>query len=213
MNEHTRTRIVLIRHAESVAWTERIVGGHNGCRGLTELGRRQAEALRDRIERSGELREASVLLSSVLPRAVETAEIIAAGVGDGSLRIDSRCDLCELHVGEGDGLGWDEFVERYGEPRDDHDAVLSPGSESVRSFTLRARSALRSLAEEHTGKTVVVATHGGVVFSSMDEFGGLDFASRAFELHPENTALTVWSRSDGRWRLERYNDAAHLAGL
>ena len=96
------TRLVLVRHGESRATVDRTLGGHESCRGLTERGRRQAQALADRLERTGELSDTSVLLTSVLPRAIETAEIVAPALG--SLEIERDCDFCEFHVGEADGL-------------------------------------------------------------------------------------------------------------
>ncbi|MGH3975697.1 MAG: histidine phosphatase family protein, partial [Pseudonocardiaceae bacterium] len=106
------TRLVLIRHGESRATVDQMMGGHEGCRGLTERGKRQAEALADRLTRTGELADASVLLASVLPRAVETAEIVAPILG--GLEVKQVCDFCELHVGAADGLlSWEEFRERY----------------------------------------------------------------------------------------------------
>ena len=79
--------------------------------GVTQLGRAQATALRDHLAVSGRVR-ADVLLSSVIPRAIETAEIIAPGLG---IEIFGReCDLCEVHTGEADGLEWAEWGGRYG---------------------------------------------------------------------------------------------------
>lgn len=73
-------------------------------------GAGQAEALADRLARTGELADASVLLASVLPRAVETAEIVAPALG--GLEVTQACDFCELHVGAADGLlSWEEFRE------------------------------------------------------------------------------------------------------
>ena len=37
------TRLVLVRHGESRAIVDEIVGGHEGCKGLTDEGRRQAQ--------------------------------------------------------------------------------------------------------------------------------------------------------------------------
>ncbi len=51
------TRIVLIRHGESDAQERQIVGGHEGCLGLSQRGRTEAVALRDRLVATGELRE------------------------------------------------------------------------------------------------------------------------------------------------------------
>jgi hypothetical protein len=103
------TRIVLVRHGESRAQELRIVGGHKGCQGLSDRGRRQVEALRDRWDAGPELDDDPVLYASVMPRAVETATILAPALG--APKIAQDCDLCEHHPGEGDGLPWDEFDE------------------------------------------------------------------------------------------------------
>lgn len=215
----TPTRIVLVRHGESNVTVEQIVGGHNSCTGLSPLGRRQAEALRDRLTRTGELGDASWLYASVLPRAVETAEIVRPAVGDGDLAVVQHCDLCEVHTGdEVDGLTWDELRERYGSPdgraRRDPYRAWAPGAESWAEFALRSGRMLRRLADEHEGETVVVACHGGVVETSFIAFGG-QALDRPFETFVTNTSLTEWSRraDRDRWTLVRYNDAAHLAGV
>ncbi len=202
------TRLVLIRHGEARAVHERVVAGERGCRGLTELGRQQAQRLRDRLARTGEL-VADVLMASTLPRAVETAEIIAPALGVPEIVRD--CDLCELHPGEADTLGWDEYRERYGVDMATHPfEPMSPGGESLAEFILRVGRALTRLATEHEGRSVVVACHGGVVMGSMISFLGLP-AQRpsGADLVVTNTSITEWER-DGRWRLVRYNDAAHL---
>ena len=71
------TRIVMVRHGESLAQARRIVGGHQGCEGLSTTGRLQVEALRDRWKARDELGGDVVLYASVMPRAIETAEILA----------------------------------------------------------------------------------------------------------------------------------------
>ena len=108
------TRIVMVRHGESLAQERRIVGGHKGCEGLSVRGRLQVEALRDRWKASDELGGDVVLYASLMPRAIETAEILAPVLG--LPEISQDCDFCEHHPGEGDGLPWDEFDERYPHP-------------------------------------------------------------------------------------------------
>ncbi len=204
------TRLVLVRHGEARAAVEQVVGGELGCTGLSPLGRAQAEALRDRLARTGEL-TADALLASTLPRAVETAEIIAPALGGPDVAQD--CDLCELHPGEADTLGWDEYRERYGVDMVKHPfEPMSPGGESLAEFNLRVGRALTRLAMEHEGRSVVVACHGGVVMGSMISFLGLPSQRPASaDLVVTNTSITEWER-EGRWRLVRFNDSAHLAG-
>jgi probable phosphoglycerate mutase len=206
------TRLVLIRHGEARAALDRVVGGDRGCTGLSDRGRVQAEALRDRLARTGEV-SADVLLASTLPRAVETADIIAPSLG--RLPVMQDCDLCELHPGECDALSWEEYDARYGvDMANDLYAPMSPGGESLAEFVLRVGRALHRLAKEHEGRNVVVACHGGVVIGSMINFFGLPVAPALRpDLFVENTSITEWQKRDGRWSLVRFNDVAHLEAL
>ncbi|MGH9149437.1 MAG: histidine phosphatase family protein [Acidimicrobiales bacterium] len=204
---------MLIRHGEAEAAVRRVVGGHTGCTGLSPAGVRQAEALRDRLARTGELAGTGVFLTSVLPRAVETAEIIGPAIGGHELVQD--CELCELHPGEGDGLSWEDFESRYGRNWDvAHFQPVSPGGESRAEFAVRVGRALARVADEHRGWEVVVVCHGGVIEGSLWALGHVPL-QRPFDLHIENTSITEWVQAGGgggRWRLVRFNDAAHLAG-
>jgi len=209
----TPTRLVLIRHGESLATVNQVVGGHEGCTGLSDRGRQQAEALRDRLTRTGELTGADVVVTSVLPRAVETAEIIAPALGGVVAKQD--CAVCEIHPGEGDALAWPEFTERYGaDAGRNRFKAMAPGAESWADFMGRVGRSLWRLVDEHAGETIVVVCHGGVIEGSFMAFGNLPL-HRSFGLDTENTSLTEWElRPDDQrfWWLNRYNDASHLQG-
>jgi len=212
------TRIVLVRHGESLAQQDRIVGGHTGCMGLSARGRAQVAALRDRLASSGELAGATALYSSVMARAAETADILAP-VLDG-LEVQRDCVFCESHPGEGDGLDVEEYERRWPFPAEwTVDTRRDPGSESFGEMSARVREALDALIERHRGETVVVACHGGVVVHSMLRWLDVDparHASRAW-LNPVNSSLTEWLIVPRRsWglpvELVRFNDHAHLVG-
>jgi 2,3-bisphosphoglycerate-dependent phosphoglycerate mutase len=215
-SDQAPTRVVLIRHGESQVAVDQVVGGHEGCTGLSDLGRRQATLLRERLARTGELADASALYASVLPRAIETAEIIAPALGD--LKIRTECALCEVHTGdEVDGMTWVELRERFGEfvyePGSEH-VPWGPGTETWAEFIHRASRQLWQLVRDHEGETVVVACHGGIVNASFTAFGNLPVARRGFWMLSENTAMTEWQHDPDLpqpWLLVRYNDAAHLA--
>lgn len=206
------TRLVLVRHGESVCTVEGVVGGVRGCRGLTATGVSQATRLRERLLRTGELRGASALYSSVLPRAVETAAIMAPGVGDGSLEPVQQCDLCELHPGDADGLSWAELSQRYGEPDWDVDPAtpLAPHAESWVQFVERAARALVDVARRHPGEQVVVACHGGVVEAAMLALLPAGAGRKRLKLHTANASISEWELGRFGWRPMRFNDAAHL---
>lgn len=210
------TRLFLIRHGESVAQVEGFVSGHDTCRGLSDLGRRQVTALRDRLQRTGEI-QADVVLTSILPRAIETAEIIAPAVGGGDAVQD--CDLCEIHPGDGEGLTWDEWKAKYFDPNYDPATASAPNGESWQGFNERVTRTVRRYTEEHAGKTIVAAVHGGIIEASVAAF--LELPLGHGRLGPlVNASITEWvhhepefGRRGERWQLVRYNDAAHLHDL
>lgn len=211
-DETELTRLVMVRHGEAIAAVEGRVGGHDGCTGLSDLGRQQAELLRDRFASTGF--QPDVVVTSVLARAVETTEILATGVGHDPVEVPQRCELCEMHPGEGDGLAWEVFRERYGSTDllANPERPLSPGGETIREFSGRVQGALRRLEDDHTGQTALVVCHGGVIMAAAVAFLGLQ--PRWFFHDLANTSITEWVRQgDGQWLLGRFNDAAHLESL
>jgi broad specificity phosphatase PhoE len=206
----TGTRLLLIRHGESYANANGLAGGPLGDGGLTPLGRRQAQALVERLTMSAELTEATALYTSALPRAIETEEMLRAALPVGLVPVVDAT-INEINVGEGDGLPWAEYVERYGAPNWDlePDAVTAPGGESLLGFYERCRSAIERLVAHHPHELVVVVTHGGFVEQAMKIYQGL---APNVRLRPriENCSMTeIEFRDEGR-RLLRYNDRAPL---
>ena len=212
--QSTETRLVLIRHGESEAQAQAFIGGHEGCKGLSDLGRRQVEALRNRLERTGEFAEAKALYSSVLPRAIETAEILKPALGD--LDATQDCDLCEGHPGDADGLTWDEWRERYAEDVVGKGPYVpwAPGGESWADLVVRAGRTLTRIAEDHRGETVVVACHGGIVEASLRAFFHVPLEPQ-WRGRIDNASITEWIVAEDahHWTLVRFNDAAHLHDL
>jgi broad specificity phosphatase PhoE len=204
-------RLVLVRHGEAACNVDGVVGGLTGCRGLTAVGVKEAEALRDRLVASRELAAVTAVYASVLPRALETAAIVAPGLG--GLAAVADCDLCELHPGEADGLSWVEFTERFGGPNwdVDPDTEIAPGGESWSGFVRRVQTILTATAVRHGGELVVIFCHGGVVEASLECLLPVAAERGRLKLRTAHTSLTEWEWGPDGWRLLRYNDAAHLA--
>ncbi|MEU0514848.1 histidine phosphatase family protein [Amycolatopsis sp. NPDC006125] len=142
----------LVRHGQS-AWNVagRVQGQSPRAGSLTAAGRAQAAAL----DVTG-----TVLVSSDLPRARETAEIIAARLG---LPVLVDAGLREQRLGALEG-------RRFAEVRPVIDGLwahplrLPPGGgESVADLHLRVRRTLGRLAARHAGEELVVVTHGGPI--------------------------------------------------
>jgi probable phosphoglycerate mutase len=177
------------------------------------LGKLQAARLRDRIAQTQEL-SIDVLMSSGYPRARETAEIIAPALSSLPINIDTN--FGEHDPGpECDGLTFDEFVRRHGSPDwgADPNAEFFPGGETIAQFHSRVSGALNNLLRKYSGKSVLVACHGGVVDAVL-RLTMQTPPTGAFEVHTKNCSITelVEVRA-GHFAIMRYNDHAHLHGL
>ncbi|MES2461180.1 MAG: histidine phosphatase family protein [Armatimonadota bacterium] len=218
ISEIAPTNLYLIRHGQAVVNVEPIIGGMRGDTGLTELGVQQATLLRERLLQSGEI-QPDVVIASTLPRARQTAEIIAPAFPGVPLHFDD--EVQELRSGdEGDGLTIDDYKARFGWTSFDDEPLrpVDPGGESWGAFILRVATALTRITNQYAGKTIVVVCHGGVIDASFLHFfgmNGLAFPQAGFAT--QNTSLTHWEytryHSKMRWRLVAYNDAAHLKAL
>lgn len=216
------TRLILVRHGESCAQADGFVGGHDGCRGLSDRGRRQAEALAERWRRTDEIGQVDAMYTSLMPRAAETAEIIAPAIGSPDIDVD--CDVCEHHPGEGDGLPWDEFNQRYPLPESgwSRDLRRDPGGETFEEMQARVHRALDNYIERHTGQTILIACHGGVIVHTAWRLLGIDGWKSGPDGHrawfnPANASITEWEFGSlpwaphvRGWRMVRFNDHAHL---
>ncbi len=205
------TRLVLIRHGEAYCNALGLVGGPIGCGGLTDLGERQAHELGGRLARTREFFDATALYTSVLPRAIQTARIIAPGLPT-HLEAVADCELCELHPGAADGLTWDEMVTRFGGPDWDESPAepFSPGGESWLDFYERCERALLGVVARHRGERVVLVVHGGVIEQAMKMLAH-EAPGVRLRLRTENCSMTEIEFDGEHRRLLRYNDVAPLS--
>jgi broad specificity phosphatase PhoE len=207
------TRLIIVRHGDSHHKHAGLIGGPRGCHGLTDLGRRQAARLAERL--AGESIMAH-LYASVIPRAIETAEILAPALGDPAVQQD--CDLCTWHVQpEYDGTRWEDFKASHTQMGGGAFRPFERGSETWAELVARVGRALWGIAQRHQGQTTLVASHTETVEASFAALGNLPLV-RGFDLVVSCCSLTEWVTDDdttawppARWTLTRFNDAAHLA--
>jgi probable phosphoglycerate mutase len=203
-------RLILVRHGDAHAGLHGVIAGPRGCSGLTDRGRQQADALRDWLA-TGEHLRIDTLVTSKLPRAIETANIIAPALGFAEVTQD--CDLCEVHTGEADGLDWAEYSSRFGavDMLGDHDVPFAPGGDSWAGFHDRVDAVMARLAGEHLASTVMAVCHAGVIAASVRVRLGAPLTGGA-RLTPTNTGLTEWEFGEDaeRWTLRYYDRTDHL---
>ena len=175
---------------------------------LSELGRRQAEAVAGRLADA----EIHAVYSSTMRRANDTAVAIAA---PHALAVEAFEDLVEIELwrdipqdkGLLDALDREELraIMREGNRTQRWDAY--PYSEPRGEFRRRIVQAIDGIAERHEGERVVVACHSGVINGYLAHVmaSGLDTPCT---LH-HSSISTVRAMDDLR-RVVQVNDHAHV---
>ncbi len=160
--------ILMVRHGESTANTDRVLSNTGWRHGLTEIGMEQARHAAQRLIPF--FGKPDRIYTSGLRRAHETAAIIAE-INSIELRI--LPDLGEVSVGilegKSDGDSWrlhNSIWDRWF-LKGEADARI-PGGESLREATLRFRAAIRRLEEEEgQNSRLVLVTHGGFMLAGL----------------------------------------------
>lgn len=207
------TRLIFVRHGESNVTVKRVVGGPASCTGLSPLGQQQSDALGKRWAETGEV-TADVLISSEYPRAIETAGYLRAALG--SLPLQQVHDFGEHFPGPVcDGMTYEDYVDQFGGQSWEANPYERgfPGGETLAAFQHRIASVIAKTTSDYKDQTVVIVCHGGVIDRAVRLLlhsppNGL------YEISTLNTSITEFVNvRENTWRLIRYNDAAHLAGL
>lgn len=211
------THLYLIRHGQAEGLQADINGTLAPDAGLSAIGVKQAERLRERLATTGDI-TADVLLSSPLRRARETAQIIAPALRL-SVLVDE--DVQEINLAEAEGLTDEQISEQFGLFHLEQEPFrrIAQNGESLTGFHLRTCRALDRILRTYAGCSIVIVCHGGTINASFIYFLGLTLLKYPPIILPtRNTAITHWyhapyegyGRSEPQWFLERFNDAHHL---
>lgn len=203
-------QLTLVRHGDAHAGFHGAIGGETGCRGLTDLGRSQAEQLRERLAVDETIRP-DVMITSRIPRAIETAGIVGSALGMSDIERD--CGWCEVHTGDADGVDWADYPTTFGsfDMTAEPDRVFAPNGDSWNSFHERVDEMMTTTAVRWPGQNVMVVCHAGVIAATLRvRFGRRD--GSGVRLTPTHTGLTRWSfvPDTSEWTLRYYDDSAHL---
>lgn len=203
------TRICFIRHGETDWNVDKRIQGQTDI-ALNDTGRAQALAMAFNAAHHS----FDALYSSDLMRAHETAEVLAEREG---LEVKPLPQLRERHYGIFEGVTKDE-LHRYPEA---HAKYLARDveydfetGESLAALAARVEAAIDHMVSHHSGQTLAVVTHAGVLDILYRRATGRPLHTPRDFIIP-NCALN-WFRFDnhgpgGRgWHLEAWDDHHHL---
>lgn len=208
------TTIYLVRHGETAANRIRRVQPYEIS--LSQRGRVQARLLAARLEDEGPF---SVLYTSDLPRARQTAAVIGRRLG---LRAIPDARLRELDSGDWKGVLYDEIEARTGGQRSRWIAagglerLPGPAGESTTDVFARVTAAFEEIVGRHAGEKVALVSHSWALSLLLAAIFDCPFAE-AFgdqRFHVDNASVTmVTVATDGAYSCPLLNCTVHLSGL
>jgi broad specificity phosphatase PhoE len=143
---------------------------------------------------AAELPKGAVWLTSNLSRTVQTADAIAAQIGEhirpkqAPLKVP---EFAEQHLGEWQGVPREEFykmrkpVPFWFGPADER----APGGESFNDLIERVKPAMERLTQEYAGRDIVAVAHGGTIKAMLAIALELS-PDRALALSIDNCSIT-----------------------
>jgi probable phosphoglycerate mutase len=204
------TRFCLVRHGETDWNVERRLQGHTDI-SLNQRGLKQASQMAKALQAID--LQFDVLYTSDLQRAAQTAQAIEKVFGVAAINHEA---LRERHLGALQGLTIKEAPDLEPElwgihlSRSLHEELR--GGESIVQFANRIRVALEQICREHTGKTVLLVSHGGAL-DMMYRIASNQALDAEKIVSVPNASLS-WISHDGRfWKVDDWADTSHLEGL
>jgi len=180
---------LLMRHGQSLSNAAATLTGQLDIP-LSETGIKQGELANQYVFENFKV---DAIYSSDLCRAVRTVEHLSNLT---KLPIIKEKAFREMHCGDWQGLEVALLKEKYGQDYirwTEHDKKIAPpNGESFLQLQQRAYQQLSKIASENDGKTIVVATHGGVIKTLMAKFLALPIEEWKEKLpYVSNASVTV----------------------
>lgn len=201
------SKIYLVRHGESVANTKGIYQGQTYNTLLSNVGKKQAEALANYFVD----KEVEMILASPLRRTKETARKVA---NLKHLKIFDTPEVIETNHGEWEGLEKKVILNRWpniyqlwlNKPSE----VRFPGGETFLETRKRIICWWNRITKEDTN--LLVVTHDNIIRIIVAEILGLDLDNIwKFRLNP--AAVTVIEVQNGTCQLLTLDEKSHLKEL
>lgn len=200
-----KTRILLLRHGETDWNAAHRMQGRRDIP-LNERGRKQASCA------AAFLADMTIdaVYASPLSRAVETAEIVK---GKRDLPVIPEEGILEIDLGKWDGCTPEDmdvkFPGWYDIWRQSPDKAIPEGGETFRQVQERAVAAIKRIAGENQGKTVLLVSHMGCITSALIYFSGKSLDT-LWKIPIANCGLSELEEEDGRWTVRSWGRADYI---
>lgn len=204
------TKFIVVRHGNSVSNIDKTFTGHIDAP-LSEVGLEQAARVSKYIFENYQIDK---IYSSDLSRAVNTVKPFAEKV---DIEIIKEKDLREIYGGKWEGVKFASLPELFAEDfkvwQESPGLARPTGGESYREAQERVVQVFNRIAEGNPNKTVVVATHGGLIRAlecyalsvQLEEMSKVPFVV--------NASVSEYEINNGQFRLLKTNLSDFLGDL
>lgn len=204
------TKIILVRHGQSIANAENKFAGHSDF-DLSPLGMKQAELTCEYIVKREKIDK---IYASDLLRAYNT---VVPASKKTEIPIIPSTDLREIFAGKWEALTVTEIAENFSADfnvwRNDFSKARPTGGESVEELYYRINDAICAIAEENSDRTVLIGTHATPVraFECFARGLGANMIHTVPFCH--NTAINIFGYENGKAYPIETNIVEHLSDL
>lgn len=202
--------VIVVRHAESFANTQGIYQGQSYDTDLSELGRKQAEALAERLESF----ELDKIITSPLKRAYKTAEAVFSRTGS-EIEVNELIIETNHGVWEGKQRDWiiQKFPDLYELWQEKPSRVVFPEGEMFMDTVRRTLNFLENTTFE---SSTLVVTHDNIIRVMISLIKNTDI-DKMWQIPLETASLNFFEvnkvRGKNVFRVLRQNEIDHLVGL
>lgn len=166
------TLVLLVRHGQTPT-TGKVLPGRAPGLHLADSGRKQAEAVADRIAAlQTDKRRVAAVYASPLERTRETAAPIAKALG---LRVRRVKGLLECEFGDWTGAALKKLypLPEWRTVQRNPSGFRFPGGESFTEMQTRIGTAIESMRTAHPGETVVAVSHADPIKAAVAQAMGM----------------------------------------
>ncbi len=202
--------LVLVRHGFSEGNKTNTFTGHLDVP-LCDIGFKQAELVSDYVLKNFKI---DLIYSSPLSRAIDTVKKVADTL---NLPIKTDDMLKEIYGGKWEGVTFSDIEkqdpEYYRKWSENKGIVHCVDGESMEEAGLRALKVIDKICRENDGKTILIASHGGVLRSLQCYFSGIPIERFNDLPWTPNASIAVVNYQDGKYIPQAFGITEHLKDL